>query len=97
MSQEPKLTEIAQRIAAHLARMEAAQTPTEKAKPGLLWNANAWAAGSRVGVRYVSYQATSFLRKADALTYLARLDAGHNERHFTSLSFNTRIREATKP
>jgi hypothetical protein len=89
----PKLGEIADRIRAHLKRIEAAQPKDGKATPGRLFMANAWAAGSRVGVVYVSYQGESMLRKADALDYLRWLDAGNEGTHYAVTSFNARIRE----
>ena len=81
-----KLVEIADRIRVHLKRMEAAQPeginlPLFHRRPVRYFQPNAWPAVSRVGVRYVSYQVTSFLTKAEALAYLAWLDAGNEGRH----------------
>jgi hypothetical protein len=88
-----KLSEIAARISEHLKRKEASQ-PKNSAEPGDYYRACAWAAGSRVGVRYVSFQHETFLTKADALEYLAWLDAGNIGRHYKALSFDTRIAAA---
>ena len=96
MNKEPKLREIADRIAAHLQRMELAHPRRGKADC-LYYSANAWPAGNRVGVRYVAYHPASNLTKRDAVEYLAWLDAGNEGRHYTALSFNTRIRKAAAP
>lgn len=85
----PKLADIASRIYAHLMRLEKGH---KGSKPTRYFMPNAWPAGSRVGVRYVSYQGSWFLTKADALEYLAWLDAGNEGSHHRALSFNTRIR-----
>lgn len=79
-----KLTEIADRIGAHLRRFETDPT-INVARNGLLkpfYMAGAWAAGSRVFVRYVSFQGASSLTKTQAGLYLARLDAGHVGKHW---------------
>lgn len=78
MAKPPKLAEVARRISEHLHRFEREQTP----KSGRFFFANAWEAGSHVGVTYVSYQGKSFLTKADALAYLAWLDAGNRGKHW---------------
>lgn len=76
---EPTLTEIAHRVAAHLRRFEedpainAARTGS-RLKP--YFNTAAWRAGSRLGVRYVSFQGSWNLTKAEAVAYLTLLDAG---------------------
>ena len=89
-----KLGEIATRIAAHLYRMEHAQKDYGSAKSSY-WHSNAWSAGSKVRVRYISVQGDGFsLTKADALEYLRWLDAGNEGKHYTALSFNTRIKES---
>lgn len=88
-----KLMEIAERIAAHLHRMERAQENHGRAD-SRYWHSNAWRAGSKVRVRYISYQGDgSPLTKSDALEYLRWLDAGNEGKHYTALSFNTRIKE----
>jgi hypothetical protein len=86
-----KLAEIATRIAAHLHRIEFAQPDRGSAKSGY-WNTCVRPAGSRIAVCYISYQGSSKLTKADAIEYLAWLDAGNVGRHWTALSFNQRIR-----
>lgn len=86
-----KLREIATRIQAHLAHIERSQPKDAAPKDGGFYFANAWVAGSRVGVRYVSYQISTFLTKADAIEYLAWLDAGNQGRHYNALSFNARL------
>ena len=80
----PKLGEIADRIAAHLAKIEKAQPDHGSARSGY-WHANAWPAGGRIGVKYISYQHTWHLTKADALRYLQWLDAGNVGRHREAL------------
>jgi len=90
----PKLSEIAERIAAHLARMEAAD-PGRGSAAGRYWNASAWTAGSRVGVRYVSYQFAWKLTKADALVYLKWLDAGNVGKHFDAARISPAVSEPT--
>ena len=81
----PKLKEIAWRIDAHLKRMAAdpvfnAANPTYGTRP--LWWPSAFASGSRVFVRYVSYHGDWSLRKAEALAYLDWLDAGNTGTHY---------------
>lgn len=78
---QPKIAEIADRIAAHLKRMEKAQ-PNPGTTRCTYYMSNAWAAGSRVGLRYICYQLTTNLTKAEALEYLAWLDAGNQGRHY---------------
>ncbi len=78
-----KLEESAQRILAHLQRFEA--DPTIDARAASYYCVNAYVAGSRIGVTYVSFQGRSCLTKAEALAYLAWLDAGHVGRHYEAL------------
>lgn len=100
---ELRLGEIADRIARHLWRLEAedrvaraARTPEEvaaaKAKPGgdlgSYYHATAWAAGAKVGVRYVSYQGESLLDRREALSYLEGLDGGFRGKHWAWLDAN---------
>lgn len=79
-----KLDEIAEKIRAHLKRFEA--DPVINAinvwKTHPYYHANAYRAGSRVAVTYISYQHTSNLKREDALEYLAWLDAGNVGRHY---------------
>ena len=79
----PKLAEIAERLTAHLKRMEAAQPAPLARRPFYL--PQEWVAGPRVGVRYISYQYSWYLTKADALQYLLWLDAGNTGRHARAL------------
>lgn len=41
--------------------------------------------GNRIAIRYVSYQHTTQLTKAEALQYLAALAAGYRGKHFQVL------------
>lgn len=93
-----KLEEIAQRIDAHLKRFEHDPMINERdARIGgvtkLFWKAQSYSNGRRVRVTYISYQHTSSLTKADALTYLAWLDAGNVGRHHTVIPRKTRRQE----
>lgn len=76
-----KLAEIASKIHAHLARMEAEQPKKDRAGGGY-WNAHASAVGNGVSVRYVGYQGSTHLPKKLAEAYLWWLDAGNSGRHF---------------
>lgn len=91
---ELKLPEIAKRIAAHLARMEADQDlntlPEDPEVPQVLKyvNATSYRAGSKLAIVYNTIYPPSppwkpwMLTKAEALTYLAKLDAGKNGYHY---------------
>jgi hypothetical protein len=99
----PKLKEIAERINAHLKRIEAdpelnqyknATHRQMKLKP--YWNSCAWYGhGTRMGIRYISYQGNQTLTKADALEYLAWLDAGNNGKHYEALALGERLKVRT--
>lgn len=81
----PTLAAIAERIAAHLRRFEAdpvVNTPREGRRIKLYYSPSAFARGSRVGISYVSFQSETCVTKADALAYLAWLDAGNVGRHW---------------
>lgn len=83
--QPPKLREIAARITAHLERFE--RDPIINAcdknyGTKRFYNAHSWASGAYVGVRYISFQCESHLRRAEALAYLEWLDAGRVGRHY---------------
>lgn len=86
-----KLAEIAARISAHLKRFEADRKGINKDSKGNgmglrpYYGAWCFTAGSKVGVTYVSYQGHSYMSKADALRYLAMLDAGYVGRHYEAL------------
>jgi hypothetical protein len=80
-----KLKEIAEKIAAHLKRFEAdARINVHHQPSGVItyYHPHAWAAGSRVGVKYVAYQLDWFLTKQEALDYLEALDGGFTGKHF---------------
>jgi len=50
------------------------------------YGAGAWySGGSKLGVRYISYQSQTFLTRSEAEAYLAWLDAGNVGRHYRSL------------
>ena len=81
-------TALGEQISVHLQRFEAdsvinkahatyGTTPYYCARAG-------YYGGSKLAVTYVSYQGRSHLTKAEALAYLAWLDAGHVGRHFDS-------------
>jgi hypothetical protein len=79
-------TEIAQRINEHLKRFETDPVINAPMNHGMkvtpYYNAGASNGGRYVAVGYVSYQNTSFLTKAQALEYLAWLDAGNVGKHY---------------
>jgi hypothetical protein len=81
MADAPKLGEIASRISVHLKRIEAKQSAPGKP----FYMALAWSAGSRIGVRYVSYQYSWKLTKAEAMKYLEWLDSGNDGKHHNAL------------
>ena len=74
MDEKPlKLKEIAAKIAAHLKEWEAdpvinARDPKYGVRK--YYCANSWAAGSKIGLRYISYQGQRFISKNEALEYL---------------------------
>ena len=78
-----KLDEIANRIAAHLARFEKDKTINKPFGTGVkpYYFASAYRGGRYVCVRYVAYQLTSSLTREEALAYLAWLDAGNVGTH----------------
>ncbi len=80
-----KLTEIAQRINAHLKRFEADKTGVNKPnKPGGVssyYRSYAGVGGRFVSVIYVTYQGHSSLTKREAEHYLSMLDAGFIGQH----------------
>ena len=85
----PKLGEIAERIAAHLARFEADPVLRETQniygpRTPIYRGAFAIVAGSRVRVGYLngSYDISVCLTRSEALGYLAWLDAGGVGRHW---------------
>lgn len=93
MSKKIKLSEIAARINAHLQRFECDKTinePYGEHKCVSYYNANSWASGNRVGVRYISFQGETYLPRAKALAYLEWLDAGNVGRHYEQQRASTK-------
>ena len=94
-----KLKEIADRIDAHLKRIEHDPKLNAPYKPYAesknpdhrnvelhrYYQAGAHDCGSKVCLQYVSYQLTSKLTKAEALEYLKWLDAGNVGTHYHAL------------
>jgi hypothetical protein len=82
-----KLAEIAKNIDIYLKRFEAdgAINRPSSGHDHPYYGSCAWASGSRVGIRYVSYQGESHLTKTDALLYLAWLDHGFVGKHWKAL------------
>lgn len=83
----PKLAEIARRILAHLKRFESdPEINKQRSSSGReltpYYSVNAYASGSRVGIRYVSFRPEAWLTKAEALAYLAWLDGGVVGKHY---------------
>lgn len=77
-----KLKEIAEKINAHLKRIEAKQDKTAQNK----WcSAGAGQSGSKVFVVYVSYQGKTCLTTREAEAYLAWLDAGNAGPHYQAV------------
>jgi hypothetical protein len=82
-----KLNEIADRIAAHLRRMEADPVINVNTKPNRMgtsqfYFADARVAGAYVRVQYITYQGGTNLKKAEAEAYLKALDAGFTQKHW---------------
>ena len=82
-----KLAEIAKNIDVYLKRFEADKAINLPNKGGCspYFHPFVWASGSRIGICYVSYQGNSYLTKAEALLYLARLDRGFVGKHWKAL------------
>ena len=85
-----KLKEIADRIYAHLKRFETDPKINKNTKPdrsglSLYFWAGAGVAGNRVYVKYINYQEGVNLKKAEAIKYLEKLDAGFVGRHYEAL------------
>lgn len=84
--------EVAGRIRAHLERFEADPAiNTDESGQGRrrYYEVNAWAAGRYINVRYIAYQLTHSLPRADAERYLAWLDAGNVGSHYAALRATT--------
>ncbi len=80
-----KLADIARLIGAHLTRFECdpeINRRDPKYKTVDYFMVSACARGSRVFLRYISYQGEISLTKQEALDYLAWLDAGNVGRHW---------------
>lgn len=79
------LQKLAARIHAHLDRFEkdpACNTVSPSTNLPRFYDAACSTSGRFVYVRYISYQGTTALSKAEAEAYLAWLDAGNVGRHF---------------
>lgn len=85
------LTETAKRISAHLRRFEADaginRATGRSAYLGIkpYYGAGAIRSGRFVGVMYITYQGRTSLKRDEAESYLAWLDAGNVGRHFKAL------------
>ena len=87
MTKQLSLTEIANRINAHLKRFEAdpkINALQHKTRP--YYYAGAYRAGRFVNVIYVTYQGSSSLGMSEAVRYLAWLDKGNIGRHYEALT-----------
>lgn len=83
MNPKVKFQEIAARINVHLKRFESDPAINQGEGGQPYFNASAGYFGGRyMYVIYVSYQGRSTLSRADALAYLAWLDAGNVGKHF---------------
>jgi hypothetical protein len=82
-----KIAEVARRIDDYLQRFERDPKVNAQNGDGLrdYYMAHASVGGTRVFVRYVSYQGQHSLPKWKAEQYLAWLDAGNVGRHFEAL------------
>lgn len=76
-----KIKEVADRIHAHLMRLEVENCPADGELPRF-YHACAYRAGRFVGVIYVSYQGSYNLPLGLAVEYLEALDAGYDGKHF---------------
>lgn len=87
MDKPMKLAQLADRIHAHLKRLESDDTVnvSRDGKRKLFWCSGARASGNRVFCTYVSYQGKTSLTRDEATRYLAKLDAGVVGRHFEAL------------
>lgn len=88
MKDNPTLTEIADEIDIYLKKLQ--KDPVfnvldEKYGTRRLWGAWAARRGNRVSIMYVAYQGASTLDRAEALKYLAWLDAGNKGEHWMAL------------
>jgi hypothetical protein len=78
------LQKLAARIHAHLERFESdpAINTTTTGTLRCFYMAGCSTSGRFIYVRYISYQGSTALSKAEAETYVAWLDAGNVGRHF---------------
>lgn len=88
---EIPLAQVADRIHAHLKRLEAAQP--EESRNGeytgrTFYGPSAVQAGAYVSVSYVTYQGRTNLTRQEAVAYLSALDNGFEGRHFEWLRDN---------
>ena len=83
MSTPLKLKDIAARISAHLRRLEANKdtNPVSSGGTSKFYQAGACQGSKYVRIKYVSYQYTWSLERAEAERYLAALDSGFTGRH----------------
>jgi hypothetical protein len=84
-----KLSEIAERISAHLKRFEAdpvinAPIQNRSMSTTPYYYAGAFVAGRYVSIQYVNYQGSSNLTKEVATEYLEWLDAGNVGKHYAT-------------
>lgn len=84
------LTEIAERINAHLKRFEADPKincipPGRSMKLHPYWHSRAYQAGNRVSIVYISFQGSTNLTREDAEMYMHWLDAGGIGAHWGAL------------
>jgi hypothetical protein len=73
-----KVKEVAEKIDAHLRRLEAVQEDKR------FFHASVRSIGGKVAITYVSYQGTGKLSLAHAKAYLEDLDGGFTDMHFRS-------------
>lgn len=80
----PRLSDIASALNKHLQRLESSPgiNTTRESIPKY-WRASAYASGRFVYVRYVAFQHTFHLTRAEAVQYLNWLDSGNVGQHFT--------------
>lgn len=83
-----RMKDVAAAINVYLKRFEADTKVNSfpdgrKTKP--FYFAQAWAAGRYVGIMYVNYQGSTFLKREDAEKYLAFLDGGGIGKHWRAL------------
>jgi hypothetical protein len=81
------LKEIAEQINRYLKKFEADPEINKVNKRGVtsFYMAGAFANGSRIGVRYISYQGVSHLTRMQAYRYLSRLNDGWVGHHQQAL------------